>query len=68
MPRAPAIAKGGSTLRDYVDSEGRAGVFQQALFVYGRDALHLNEAAALLVSPSECDRACSPDTSLRKAA
>lgn len=31
-----AIAKGGSTLRDYVDSEGRPGYFQQSYFVYGR--------------------------------
>ncbi|MDQ6618808.1 MAG: bifunctional DNA-formamidopyrimidine glycosylase/DNA-(apurinic or apyrimidinic site) lyase [Pseudomonadota bacterium] len=31
-----AIAKGGSTLRDYVDSDGRAGYFQLEHFVYGR--------------------------------
>jgi len=31
-----AIAKGGSTLRDYVDSEGRPGFFQNGYFVYGR--------------------------------
>src|SRR5438128_397613 len=31
-----AIAQGGSTLRDYVDSQGRPGYFQQAYFVYGR--------------------------------
>jgi formamidopyrimidine-DNA glycosylase len=31
-----AITKGGSTLRDYVDSEGRPGFFQQGYFVYGR--------------------------------
>jgi len=31
-----AIARGGSTLRDYVDSDGRAGYFQLDYFVYGR--------------------------------
>lgn len=31
-----AIAKGGSTLRDYVDSEGKPGYFQLGYFVYGR--------------------------------
>ena len=32
-----AIAKGGSTLRDYVDSNGNAGYFQLEYYVYGRD-------------------------------
>ena len=32
-----AIAKGGSTLRDYVDSDGEPGYFQLGYFVYGRD-------------------------------
>jgi formamidopyrimidine-DNA glycosylase len=31
-----AIAKGGSTLRDYVASDGEPGHFQLQLFVYGR--------------------------------
>jgi formamidopyrimidine-DNA glycosylase len=31
-----AIAKGGSTLRDYVDSRGEPGYFQLDYFVYGR--------------------------------
>ncbi len=31
-----AIKKGGSSLRDYVDSAGRQGYFQQHYFVYGR--------------------------------
>jgi formamidopyrimidine-DNA glycosylase len=31
-----AIAKGGSTLRDYVGSDGAAGHFQLEYFVYGR--------------------------------
>lgn len=33
---AEAIAKGGSTLRDYVDADGRAGEFQLHYAVYGR--------------------------------
>jgi formamidopyrimidine-DNA glycosylase len=32
-----AIAKGGSTLRDYVGSDGSAGYFQLDYFVYGRE-------------------------------
>jgi formamidopyrimidine-DNA glycosylase len=31
-----AIAAGGSSLRDYVNSEGEAGFFQNRFFVYGR--------------------------------
>ncbi|HLY97226.1 MAG: bifunctional DNA-formamidopyrimidine glycosylase/DNA-(apurinic or apyrimidinic site) lyase [Sideroxydans sp.] len=31
-----AIRKGGSSLRDYVDSDGKPGYFQQHYFVYGR--------------------------------
>ena len=34
-----AIAKGGSTLRDFVDSRGEPGSFQLAYRVYGRDGL-----------------------------
>ena len=34
-----AIAKGGSTLRDYVDSRGEPGYFQLEYFVYGREGL-----------------------------
>ena len=33
---AEAIAAGGSSLRDYVNSEGEAGFFQNRFFVYGR--------------------------------
>jgi formamidopyrimidine-DNA glycosylase len=32
-----ALAKGGSTLRDYVDSAGEPGYFQLDYFVYGRE-------------------------------
>ena len=31
-----AIEVGGTTLRDFVDSDGRPGYFQQSLYVYGR--------------------------------
>lgn len=34
-----AIAKGGSTLRDYVDSAGEPGTFQLEYAVYGREGL-----------------------------
>jgi formamidopyrimidine-DNA glycosylase len=34
-----AIAKGGSTLRDYVDSRGEPGYFQLDYFAYGRAGL-----------------------------
>ena len=36
---AEAIAKGGSTLRDYVDSAGEPGAFQLEYAVYGREGL-----------------------------
>jgi formamidopyrimidine-DNA glycosylase len=36
---AEAIAKGGSTLRDYVDSRGEPGYFQLDAFVYGRGGM-----------------------------
>jgi len=36
---ADAIAKGGSTLRDYVDARGEPGYFQLDYFVYGREGL-----------------------------
>jgi formamidopyrimidine-DNA glycosylase len=32
-----ALAKGGSTLRDYVDASGEPGYFQLHYFVYGRE-------------------------------
>jgi formamidopyrimidine-DNA glycosylase len=34
---AQAIERGGSSLRDFVDSEGRGGYFQLECMVYGRD-------------------------------
>ena len=34
---AESIEQGGTTLRDFVNSEGNPGYFRQRLFVYGRD-------------------------------
>jgi formamidopyrimidine-DNA glycosylase len=36
---ANAILRGGTTLRDYVDSDGQPGEFQLQCFVYGREGL-----------------------------
>lgn len=41
-----AIRAGGSTLRDYVGGDGRAGYFQQQYFVYGRDGESCRVCAA----------------------
>jgi len=41
-----AIAKGGSTLRDYVDSSGEPGYFQLEYRVYGREAEPCRTCAA----------------------
>ncbi len=43
-----AIAKGGSTLRDFVNSEGQAGYFQLDYFVYGRSGLACKRCAGLI--------------------
>ena len=40
-----AINAGGSTLRDFVDSHGNPGYFQQTYFVYGRDRLPCRNCA-----------------------
>jgi len=44
---ALAIDKGGSTLRDFVGSDGRAGYFQQEYFVYDRE----HEACRVCATP-----------------
>lgn len=49
---AEAIAKGGSTLRDYVDAQGEAGYFQLAYFVYGREG----EACRVCATPVRMKR------------
>ena len=33
---AAAIEQGGTTLRDFVNSDGKPGYFKQQLYVYGR--------------------------------
>jgi formamidopyrimidine-DNA glycosylase len=41
-----AIAAGGSSLRDFVDSSGKPGYFQQQYFVYGRAGEPCRQCAA----------------------
>lgn len=48
-----AIAAGGSTLRDFVDAEGKPGYFQQTYHVYGR-------------SDTPCDRCGTPICHMRQ--
>lgn len=43
-----AIAKGGSTLRDYVDASGEPGYFQLDYFVYGREGLPCRVCGSLI--------------------
>ena len=43
-----AIAQGGTTLRDFTDSDGRPGYFRQHLQVYGRAGLPCPGCAAPL--------------------
>ena len=45
---ADAIAKGGSTLRDYVDSSGEPGYFQLDYGVYGRRGLPCRRCGAAI--------------------
>ena len=47
-----AIAQGGTTLRDFVNSEGKPGYFQQTLAVYGREG----EACLHCGAPLHCSR------------
>jgi formamidopyrimidine-DNA glycosylase len=43
-----AIAKGGSTLRDFVHSDGSSGYFQQEYFVYGRTGESCRKCGVLI--------------------
>ncbi len=52
-----AIAKGGSTLRDYVDSDGNPGYFQLEHFVYGREGERCRVCGAALRSLRMAGRA-----------
>lgn len=52
-----AIAKGGTTLKDFVNSEGRPGYFTQALQVYGRKGLPCTQCFTVLQSYKQGQRA-----------
>ena len=54
---AEAIAKGGSTLRDYVDSKGEPGYFQLDHFVYGRRGLPCRVCGAAILQIRQGARA-----------
>lgn len=43
-----AISAGGTTLRDFTDSNGNAGYFKQSLFVYGRDGKNCRYCNAVI--------------------
>lgn len=43
-----SIAAGGSTLRDFVNSDGKSGYFQQQYFVYGRDGETCHDCGELI--------------------
>lgn len=45
-----AIAAGGTTLRDFIDAEGRPGYFRQWLFVYGRAGEECRDCGAAIRS------------------
>ncbi len=45
-----AIARGGSTLRDFVDSTGEPGYFQLDYFVYGREGLECRVCGSAIKS------------------
>jgi formamidopyrimidine-DNA glycosylase len=54
-----AIAKGGSTLRDYVDSGGEPGYFQLDYRVYGREGLSCRVCGTAIKSLRQGGRATS---------
>ena len=56
---AEAIAKGGSTLRDYVDSAGEPGYFQLDYYVYGREGEPCRICGAAIRSVRQGGRATS---------
>jgi formamidopyrimidine-DNA glycosylase len=43
-----AIEQGGTTLRDFIGSDGKPGYFQQQLFVYGRAGEPCKHCATIL--------------------
>jgi formamidopyrimidine-DNA glycosylase len=52
-----AIAKGGSTLRDYVDAQGDPGYFQLDYFVYGREGAQCRVCGSAVKSTRHGQRA-----------
>jgi len=54
-----ALAKGGSTLRDYVDSTGKPGYFQLDYFVYGRAGLPCRVCGGTIKAIRQAGRATS---------
>jgi formamidopyrimidine-DNA glycosylase len=54
-----AIAKGGSTLRDYVDSRGEPGQFQSDYYVYGREGCPCRVCGTAIKSIRQGGRATS---------
>jgi len=54
-----AIAKGGSTLRDYVDSRGEPGYFQLHYYAYGRNGLPCRVCGAAIRQIRQGGRATS---------
>jgi formamidopyrimidine-DNA glycosylase len=52
-----AINAGGSTLRDYVGSDGRAGYFQDQFLVYGRAGQPCTRCAAIIRELRQAQRA-----------
>ncbi len=45
---AAAIAKGGSSLRDFIGADGASGYFQQSYFVYDREAEPCRQCASIV--------------------
>ncbi len=52
-----AITQGGTTLRDFVDSDGNPGYFKQQLYVYGRGGLACKQCGSTLREMRQNQRA-----------
>lgn len=51
-----AIEQGGTTLRDFVDSDGKPGYFKQELSAYGRSGLPCNQCQHTLTEIKQANR------------
>lgn len=51
-----ALAAGGSTLRDFIQSDGSSGYFQQQLYVYGRAGLVCRLCGTPILSQRQANR------------